>query len=775
MIRILEETWRDLGRSILVGERYEKNMRGIMLVALLIVAVNIITGGLNLINGYYSAAATSPIFILAGLLILYYIRIRKSRTGAVVTAIIAMVIVFTYEAVTVTHGFTIYWTLLLPLAFCYFANVRAGIGLSLYFLALYFVMFCTPLGGSLASHYSDVIRQRFPLLYLADVILTAYIMVQYHRTTLHQMDNARQLEEAKEAADRASSAKSEFLANMSHEIRTPINAVLGMNEMILRESTQARELYERGDQGTPLKTFENIGIYAGDVKSAGSNLLAIINNILDFSKIEADRMEITENRYQLSSILNDVSNLVWFKARARNLEFSVEVEESLPDTLYGDEVRVRQVITNLLSNAVKYTNEGSVFLSVRMAEGSVPKPEQTISMVIAVRDTGIGIRKEDIDRLFNKFERVDLRHNSTVEGTGLGLAITQALVKMMNGKIRVESEYGKGSVFTVTLPQQVVSADAVGNFRERFEKSMLEAARYRESFRAPEARILIVDDTRMNLTVVTGLLKDTGIRIDTASGGEEALALTADRPYDLILMDQRMPKMDGTEAMRQIRAQEAGSNRKTPVICLTADAIIGAKERYIAAGFTDYLTKPVDGMALENMLMKYLPAEKVQPLQPEEKAETGNASEGSRLPDADPAFEALRDAGIRPETGLGYCQNDGNLYRTVLAEYAQSAGQRQEDLRVSYEAGDWKNYGILVHAVKSTSKMIGAAALSETAAVLETAANRGDAECIRKEHPGMMEVYGRTAGALNEVFGASDEPPEADDILEFLPENDEGV
>ncbi len=769
MIQLLRETWKDLGRSILTGERYDKNVRGITLVALLIVAVNVITGTLNLINRYYSAAAASFMFILTGLLILWFIRFRKNRNGAVITALVAVVIIFTYEAFTVSHGFTIFWTLLLPMAFCYFANVKAGIGLSLYFLVLYLAIFLTPLRESLASQYSDIIAQRFPLLYLANVILTIYIMVQYHRITLHQMDNARQLQEAKAAADRASSAKSDFLANMSHEIRTPINAVLGMNEMILRESAQARDPDEKLSREEQTKAFENIGIYAGDVKSAGNNLLAIINNILDFSKIEANRMKIVEDTYQLSSILNDVSNLVYFRARGKNLEFTVEVDEAVPDRLYGDEVRVRQVIANLLSNAVKYTKEGSIRLTVGRKGWSKPKAGQIIALVFSVQDTGIGIREEDISRLFTKFERVDLKKNSTVEGTGLGLAITQALVKMMDGNIEVESEYGKGSTFTVTIPQKVISAEPVGNFRERFEKSMLEASRYRESFRAPDSRILVVDDTRMNLTVVIGLLKETGIKIDTATSGEEALSLTEEKPFDLILMDQRMPKMDGTETMRRIRMQSDGANLQTPIICLTADAIIGAKERYLEAGFTDYLTKPVDGHALEAMLMKYLPADKIIPAD----AVHENTRAKNRDENTASAFDVLRSAGVRPETGLGYCQNEENLYRSVLLEYAQSAGRKMQDLQRCCDHSDWDEYGILVHALKSTSKMIGAADLSATAADLESAARERNGKRIRREHPGMMQAYGALAEALASFTSAADHAvPEEDDILEFLPEGE---
>ncbi len=408
-----------------------------------------------------------------------------------------------------------------------------------------------------------------------------------------------ELREQKQEADEANEAKTQFLANMSHEIRTPINAVLGFNEMILRECEDKDE------------AFANIGMYAGNIKSAGNNLLSIINGILDISKIEAGKMDIVKAPYTLSSLLNDVSNMVFFKTKEKGLAFIVDVDQSLPDELYGDKARIRQVITNILANAVKYTDKGSVRLTVRGAVESKNEPGGVLNLMIEVKDTGIGMKKEDIDKLFAKFQRLDLDHNSTIEGTGLGLAISRQLMTMMGGNIKVESEYGTGSVFTIEIPQDIVSNEPVGDFKTRFEKDIVEAKSGEEEFTAPDAHILVVDDTRVNLTVAAGLLKKTGIKIDTAGSGYEATEKTLEKTYDLILMDQRMPGMDGTEALKILREQEEGRNHGTPVICLTADAIIGAKERYIAEGFTDYLPKPINKHELLQTMLKYLPHDKI--------------------------------------------------------------------------------------------------------------------------------------------------------------------
>ena len=449
------------------------------------------------------------------------------------------------------------------------------------------------------------------LLFVFSAILVVFcIAVIFVVNYVHRASQADRLKEEREKAVRSNEAKSEFLANMSHEIRTPINAVMGMNEMILRESLKARDAM--GEEQSELReTFSEICNYSGNIDNAGKNLLLIINDILDFSKIEAGKMEIMSGEYRLSSLLNDVSNMIYFRAKDKELNFVVEVDEDLPDVLNGDEAHIRQAVINILNNAVKYTNEGGVCLRVFGEQKKDEINGHWLQLTFEVQDTGIGIRKQDLEKLFAKFERVDLEQNKGVEGTGLGLAITRNLIEMMGGDVDVESLYGSGSTFTVHVPQMIVSTEPVGNFREKFEKSMEKTTAYKGSFEAPEARILIVDDTKVNLLVAKGLLKETKMRIDTASSGADAVRLANATSYDVIMMDQRMPKVDGSQALQMIREQRDGYNKTTPVICLTADAVMGAKERYIAEGFTDYLTKPIDSAAMEKMLIKYLPDEKV--------------------------------------------------------------------------------------------------------------------------------------------------------------------
>ncbi|MCR4677555.1 MAG: response regulator [Lachnospiraceae bacterium] len=400
----------------------------------------------------------------------------------------------------------------------------------------------------------------------------------------------QELEQAKIKADEANRSKSDFLANMSHEIRTPINAVIGMNEMIMREAKD-----------------EKIADYSKNIESAGRSLLSIINDILDLSKIEAGKMELTEAPYKFSSLINDVVVMISVKAREKNLAFNVNVDETLPDGLYGDEIRIRQIITNVLNNAVKYTEKGSVTLSVNYNRSG-----DDCNLLVRVTDTGIGIKPEDIDKVFEKFDRADMDRNKTIEGTGLGLTIVKRLLVMMDGTISVESEYGKGSTFFLRIPQKIHEDDAIGDYRKKFSSASASDGGYKELFHAPDAEILVVDDTLINLTVVRALLKKTKIKIDTATSAAEALIKTTEKKYDTILLDNRMPGMDGAEALPIMRTQDGGLNKETPIVCLTADAVSGARERYLAEGFTDYLTKPIESAALERMLLKYLPKDKTK-------------------------------------------------------------------------------------------------------------------------------------------------------------------
>lgn len=531
-----------------------------------------------------------------------------------------------------------------------------------------------------------------------------------------------QLQESADSAIAAGKAKSQFLAQMSHEIRTPINAVLGMNEMILRES-------------------ENMDIreYAMNIQSAGRTLLSLINSILDFSKIEDGKMEIVPVEYDTASLVNDLVHIVLERAKKKNLEFKLDISKQLPKTLFGDDVRIRQIISNLLSNAVKYTPAGAVTLL--MKEEKID--QESILLYVAVTDTGIGIKPEDMEKLFESFQRLDQQRNRNIEGTGLGISIVQKLLQMMDSKLEVESVYGEGSKFFFSVKQKVVSAEPIGDYEKRLQDSILTSENETYLF-APDASILVVDDNEMNLKVIKGLLKRNGIVPDTADSGKKCLELVSGKLYDIIFLDHMMPEMDGIETHRRLRSGHL-LNKNTSVIVLTANAIVGARDEYLKEGFDDYLSKPIEVGALEAKLTKHLPKDivsykEVNKQQPKAEDDTENDTQQTDtlslkelrlLYEKCPQLHVLR--------GLSYCMESKAFYLSMLNEFR--SGDKRQSITEAYEKEDTDNYRILVHALKSTSLSIGAQLLSEHAKGLEMAAKADNWDYIHQNHDEVMAEY----------------------------------
>ncbi|MBQ4283357.1 MAG: response regulator [Lachnospira sp.] len=523
-------------------------------------------------------------------------------------------------------------------------------------------------------------------------------------------------------ADAANQAKSDFLARMSHEIRTPINAVIGMNEMVIRESSE-----------------QEIRSYAYDIKGSANALLSIINEILDSSKIESGKMEIIPVNYDISSMLNDLYNMISIKAKDKGLELIFDIATEIPSGYYGDDIRIRQVLMNLLTNAVKYTPEGTVTLFV-----SAEVEGENARIHYAVKDTGIGIREEDMDKIFGKFERLEESRNRHIEGTGLGMSICMQLLQLMNSELKVTSQYGKGSEFYFELEQKVVNSEPVGEFKERIQRAD-QKQKSDAGFVAPDARILVVDDKDVNRKVFRSLLKKSRMQVYEADGGEECISMVEAQHFDIIFLDYMMPRMDGIETLHIM--QERGLCKGTPVIMLTADAVIGAKERYLNEGFNDYLTKPIMPEKLDKMILQYLPKDMVTAL--DVVGEESQNKESSIVSvdefDFDYALTVLK----HEETLL-----------SILADFYGSLKYMPQKLASLYDGilntGIFEEYRIEVHALKSTAATVGALLLSKLARLLEVASKEEDVDKIKALHPILMEEIEKHRVRLAESYGYDD-------------------
>jgi signal transduction histidine kinase/CheY-like chemotaxis protein len=533
-------------------------------------------------------------------------------------------------------------------------------------------------------------------------------------------------------ADAANRAKSDFLAKMSHEIRTPINAVIGMNEMILRESTE-----------------QEIHKYAFDIKSSANTLLSIINEILDASKIESGKLEIIPVDYDVSSLFHDVYNMINLRTQKKGLTLVFDIDKNMPSGLYGDDIRLRQIVVNLLTNAVKYTHAGTVTLTVK----SEVKDKKTL-LYFKVTDTGIGIKEEDIGKLFVQFERIEESRNRNIEGTGLGMNITQQLLRLMGSELNVKSVYGEGSEFSFCIEQGITNAEPLGEFNERINQRASEY-NYTLSYVAPNAKILVVDDNDINRKVVRSLLKKTQIKVSEADSGMACIKILEEEKFDIVFLDFMMPVMDGVETLNIIRNRHLCDDN--PVIMLTANAIVGAKEQFLSEGFDDYLTKPIAPEKLDKMILEYLPKELVIEGEcQEEKTEENNLPAIDEF-DFDYAIRILTDKDILLNT-----LQDFNKMLGVLPEKLNGFYMNIED------AEQLNLYKIEVHALKSSAAMVGAMLLSKLARLLEVASIEKNLDRIIVLHPILIEEISKHRARLLKVFPEVQEKLEINDMEMIL-------
>lgn len=581
-------------REVLGDQRHslqERLFRLITTIGLIGLLFGLVAGALNK-EGLFNQLAMLAVVLIIFLIVCFALRTGRIETGAVIVSALVMFVVLPLNFLTaggIYGGAPIWFILGFVLAMIVvegrikYALLAGGY---MMFLACYYIAYFYP--EKVAQHTSDMAYiDSIATLTIVSVVIC--VMLQFQKM-MYRGEN-RVAKQQKKEIEELNQAQNRFFASMSHEIRTPINTIIGLNEMILREDVS-----------------DEVAEDAQNIQNASRMLLAIINDILDMSKIESGKMDIVPVSYDTGAMLSDIVNMIWVRAREKGLSFHINVEPGTPAQLYGDEVRVKQILINLLNNAVKYTPEGSVTLSIQCRK----KEGDTVYITYSIADTGMGIRKENIPYLFTAFKRVDEEKNRYIEGTGMGLSIVKQLVTLMDGDIEVNSVYTKGSTFVVTLPQKAVGKEQVGELDLETKHTLRKREHYRSVFEAPRARILIVDDNDANLMVATKLLQDTKVHADTASGGQECLKMTLQTKYDVILMDHLMPGMDGVECLHRIRSQEGGMNMETPVVVLTANAGGENQAMYRREGFDGYLVKPVSGNQLEIELLRHLPRELVK-------------------------------------------------------------------------------------------------------------------------------------------------------------------
>lgn len=570
--------------------RQERMFILLVMLGLIGLAAGIVSGlvsGENINNVVVMILAFALLFFIT----YFTIRFQKIQLGAVIIAFLIIYFVLPYNFLTGggIYGGAPIWFMFGVVFVCLVVEnkIKYVLIVSSFFISAvcYYVAYFYP--GVIVSHTIQMAYvDSFSTLNIVTIVICGMILYQ---NQIYQSENETTQKQKKEIEE-LNKMQNRFFSSMSHEIRTPINTIIGLNEMILREDVS-----------------DEVASDAKNIQGASKMLLTLINDILDMSKIESGNMDIVPVTYDVGAMLSDIVNMIWVRAKEKGLEFHVDVDQTLPSQLYGDEVRIKQILINVLNNAVKYTTEGSVTLSIqcKSQENGYAKVSYSIA------DTGIGIKKESIPFLFSAFKRVDEAKNRYIEGTGLGLSIVKQLVQLMDGEIAVNSVYTKGSTFVITLPQKIVGDTEIGVLNLEERHSLNSRQHYKQSFEAPKANLLIVDDNETNLMVAKKLLRETKVNIDTVLSGAECLKKTLQNRYDVIFMDHLMPEMDGIECLHKIRTQTGGLNQNTPIVILTANAGGENKALYRREGFDGYLLKPVSGIQLETELLRHLPKELV--------------------------------------------------------------------------------------------------------------------------------------------------------------------